>query len=154
MNSERYLSRCPRQAKSRGASVIAFFGTPAETPMAPTRHFGGSSVCERLYCAPPARLPTLFLGFERFQGVARRKISLRVQRGPRLVALEGSWKARTWRFPVSRMAMKSSSTKSRVSESKILKFRNMQCRQWVGGDGFGAILRTHAMTAAGGWGLP
>ena len=46
--------------------------------MAPTRHFGGSSVCERLYCAPPARLPTLFLGFERFQGVARRKISASV----------------------------------------------------------------------------
>src|SRR5580658_417705 len=73
MNSERYLSRCPRQAKSRGASVIAFSRAPAKTPMAPTRHFGGSSVCERLYCAPPARLPTLFLGFGRFQGVRRQK---------------------------------------------------------------------------------
>ena len=29
----------------------------------------------------------------------------------------------------------------------------MQCRQWVGGDGFGAILRTHTMIAAGSWGI-
>src|SRR5271163_5296143 len=95
MSSERYLSRCPRQAKSRGASVIAFSGAPAETPMAPTRHFGGSSVCERLYCAPPARLPTLFLGFGRFQGVPRRKISasdfLGCRRGLWLAAHFGAW---------------------------------------------------------------
>ena len=47
-----------------------------------------------------------------------------------------SWKARTWRFPVSRMTTKSSSTKSGVSETEILKFRNAQMppmgwRRWV-----------------------
>jgi len=26
-----------------------------------------------------------------------------------------------------------------------------KCRQWVGGDGFGAILRVDAINAAGGW---
>src|SRR5271156_3499965 len=62
-----------------------------------------------------------------------------------------SWKARTWRFPVSRLAMKSSSTKSGVSEREILKFRNVQMPPMGWRHGFGPILRAHAMTAAGGW---
>src|SRR5271156_6659751 len=35
MSSKRYLSRCPRQAKSRGASVIAFPGAPARRQWRP-----------------------------------------------------------------------------------------------------------------------